>query len=191
MDRLLSVAACIDACSRAVGRVVSWLLLVMVIVGAYNAVARYLERDAGLQLSSNALSELQWYLFGLAFLLGAPTALQKGAHVRVDVLYGGLSERTQHVIDFVGALLFLIPCCACAVWLSVDFVVESWREGEWSNDPGGLPRFPVKPVVPLAFGLLLLQGVSEAIKRWAAIRGVASADQLGLRYGGEEGDDDR
>ncbi|MGC6486812.1 MAG: TRAP transporter small permease subunit [Planctomycetota bacterium] len=191
MHRLLSLAARIDACNRWVARVVSWLLLVMVLVGAYNAVARYLERDAGLQLSSNALSELQWYLFGLAFLLGAPHALRTGAHVRVDVLYGGLSERTQHVIDLLGALLFLIPCCACAVWLSVDFVVDSWREGEWSNDPGGLPRYPVKPAIPLAFALLLLQGASEAIKRWAALRGVASAAELGLRGSDEEVDDER
>ncbi len=191
MHRLLSVAARIDACNRAVGRAVGWLLLVMVLVGAYNAVARYLERDAGLQLSSNALSELQWYLFGLSFLLGAPYALQKGAHVRVDVLYSGLSQKTQHVIDLLGALLFLIPACACAVWLSADFVVDSWHEQEWSNDPGGLPRYPVKPAVPLAFALLLLQGVSESIKRWAAIRGAATADELGLCGGGEEGDDER
>lgn len=191
MSRLLTLAARIDACNRAVSRCVSWLLLVMVLVGAYNAIARYLERDAGLQLSSNALSELQWYLFGLSFLLGAPYALKQGAHVRVDVLYAGLSERTQHLIDLCGALLFLIPGCACAVWLSADFVAASWHEGEWSNDPGGLPRYPIKPAVPLAFTLLLLQGVSEAIKRCAVLRGHATTDELDLRLGGGGGDDER
>lgn len=191
MQLLLSLAARIDACNRAVARAVSWLLLLMVLVGAYNAVARYLERDAGLQLSSNALAELQWYLFGLAFLLGAPYALKRGAHVRVDVLYGGLSERAQHRIDLCGALLFLIPGCACAVWLSLDFVADSWRDNEWSNDPGGLPRWPIKPAIPVAFLLLLLQGIAEAIKRWAALRGDATTDELGLRLGAQEDGDER
>jgi TRAP-type mannitol/chloroaromatic compound transport system permease small subunit len=191
MSLLLSIAARIDATNRSVARATGWLLLLMVLVGAYNAVARYLERDAGLQLSSNALAELQWYLFGLAFLLGAPYALKKGAHVRVDVLYGGLNERAQHHIDLWGTLLFLIPSCACAVWLSVDFVVASWLDNEWSNDPGGLPRWPVKPAIPAAFALLLLQGVSEAIKRWAVLSGAASAQALGLRQGSEGDGDER
>jgi TRAP-type mannitol/chloroaromatic compound transport system permease small subunit len=191
MQGLLSIAARIDAWNRRVSVVVGWLLLLMVLVGAYNAIARYLERDAGLQLSSNALLELQWYLFGTAFLFGAPHALKQGAHVRVDVLYGGLAERTRHWIDLCGAVLFLIPACACAVWLSVDFVVDSWRGDEWSNDPGGLPRWPIKPAIPLAFALLLLQGVSEAIKRWAVLRGVATAAQLELHAHVEGGDDDR
>ena len=180
MIRLLSIASYIDACNRMFSRAVGWLLLIMVLLGAYNALARYLERDVGLQLSSNALSELQWYLFGVAFLLGAPYALKKGAHVRVDVLYGGLTERVQLWIDLVGSVLLLIPACACAAWLSVDFVVDSYRDSEWSNDPGGLPRWPIKPVIPAAFALLMMQGVSEAIKRVAVLRGAATPDELQL-----------
>ena len=191
MQRLLAIAARIDVWNARISRAVGWLLLVMVLVGAYNAVARYLERDAGLQLSSNALLELQWYLFGLAFLFGAPHALKLGAHVRVDVLYGGLSERLRHHIDLWGSVLLLIPSCACAVWLSADFAIDSWRGDEWSNDPGGLPRWPIKPAIPLAFALLLLQGVSEAIKRWAVLRGAATADELGLHAHVEGGDDAR
>ena len=190
MAALLRLAQTIDACNRVISRLVGWMLLVMVLLGAYNAVARYLERDAGLQLSSNALTELQWYLFGVAFLLGAPFALQKGAHVRVDVLYGGLTERTQLRVDFWGAVMFLIPSCACAVWLSLDFVANSWSELEWSNDPGGLPRYPIKAVIPLGFGLLLLQGASEAIKRAAILNGDVTAQQLGVRVGtGDPGDE--
>ena len=190
MAALLSVSRVIDACSRVVSCAVGWMLLVMVLLGAYNAVARYLERDAGLQLSSNALTELQWYLFGVSFLLGAPYALQKGAHVRVDVLYGGLPERAQLRIDLWGSLLFLMPSCACAAWLSLDFVSNSWHELEWSNDPGGLPRYPLKPVIPAAFGLLLLQGFSEAVKRAAILCGDATPAQLGVRIGaGAPGDD--
>ncbi|MEC8652587.1 MAG: TRAP transporter small permease subunit [Planctomycetota bacterium] len=191
MSLPLAIAARIDAVNRGVARAVGWLLLLMVVVGAYNAVARYLERDAGLQLSSNALSELQWYMFGLAFLLGAPHALQRGAHVRVDVLYGGLPERAQHRIDLWGTLLFLIPGSACAIWLSLDFVAASWLDDEWSNDPGGLPRWPIKPAIPAAFALLLLQGVSEAIKRWAVLRGAASPEELGLRAEPARGGDER
>ena len=100
-------------------------------------------------------------------------------------------KRAQHRIDLCGALLFLIPGCACAVWLSLDFVADSWRDNEWSNDPGGLPRWPIKPAIPLAFLLLLLQGIAEAIKRWAALRGVATTDELGLRLGAQEDGDER
>jgi TRAP-type mannitol/chloroaromatic compound transport system permease small subunit len=191
MRALLTIAKTIDACNERISRAVGWLLFVMVLVGAYNAVARYLERDAGLQLSSNALLELQWYLFGATFLLGAPYALKVGAHVRVDVLYGGLGARARHWIDLAGAVLFLIPACACAVWLSLDFVAESWRSGEWSNDPGGLPRWPIKPIIPLGFTLLLLQGFSEAVKRAAALRGAATPSALGLDQEPAEVDDAR
>lgn len=176
MRGLLRLAERIDRVNRVVARAVAWLLLLMVLVGAYNAVARYLERDAGLRLSSNALLELQWYLFSLVFLLGAPWALRRGDHVRVDVLYGGLPARGRHWIDLLGGLLFLIPFCAFAVWISYDFVADSWVEREMSNDPGGLPRWPLKPVVPLAFALILLQGVSEVVKRLAVLRGAPPHD---------------
>ena len=175
MRRLIAFSLWTDRCNRRLARGVAWLLLVMVSVGAYNSIAREVARY-GLQLSSNALLELQWYLFSLVFLLGAPYALRRGDHVRVDVIYGGLPARGRHWIDLIGGLLFLIPFCAFAIWVSLDFVIDSWVESEMSNDPGGLPRWPLKPIVPLAFALLLLQGVSETIKRVALLRGATPAE---------------
>ena len=171
MRRALRFARLVDGVNRAAGRTVAWLTLAMVLVGAYNAVARYVERDMGLSLSSNAYLELQWYLFSLVFLLGAPYALRKGAHVRVDVLYGGHGVRGKAWIDLFGTILFLIPFCVFAIGISWEFVAESWAMREMSSDPGGLPRWVLKPVVPLAFALLALQGVSEAIKRVAVLAG--------------------
>jgi len=179
MRTLLRISARIDRLNRTIGRAAAWLTLVMVLVGAYNAIARYLERDVGLRLSSNAYLEAQWYLFSLVFLLGAPYALRKGSHVRVDVLYGGHGERGKAWIDLFGGLILLLPFCVFAIWISWDFVRDSWLEREMSNDPGGLPRWPLKPVVPLAFLLLLLQGLSEVTKRLALLRG-HSAAEVGL-----------
>jgi TRAP-type mannitol/chloroaromatic compound transport system permease small subunit len=176
MRTLLRCADAIDRWHRRLANAVAWLLLVMVLLAAYNAVARYVGRDAGAQLASNALLELQWYLFSLAFLLAAPDALRRGDHVRVDLLYAGLPARGRCWIDLGGTLLLLIPFCACAVWLSVDFVADSIAGREMSNDPGGLPRWPLKPVVPLAFALLLLQGIAEAVRRIAMLRGLAPAE---------------
>lgn len=175
----LRVASAIDEVNRRLGRGVAWLTLWMVLVGAYNAIARSFERELGLRLSSNALLELQWYLFSLVFLLGAPWALRAGAHVRVDVIYGGHSVRGRAWIDLVGGLVLLAPFCVFAIQVSWPFVVDSWREGEMSNDPGGLPRWPLKPFVPLAFALLLAQGISEVIKRIAILRGMSS-EEVGL-----------
>lgn len=179
MRTLLRVAGAIDRLNRRVGRGVAWLTLVMVVVGAYNAFARYLERDVGLQLSSNGLLELQWYLFSLVFLLGAPYALRRNAHVRVDVLYGGHTRHVKAWIDLMGGLLFLIPFCAFAAVASWSFVADSIRSHEMSNDPGGLPRFILKPVVPLTFVLLGLQGIAESIRRLALLRGY-SPESAGL-----------
>jgi len=180
MALLLRIAQRIDGLSRRLGRAVAWLTLVMVLVGAYNALARYLERDLGLQLSSNAYVELQWYLFSLVFLLGAPYTLRCDRHVRVDVIYGGHPPLAKAWIDLVGGLLLLLPFCAFAIWASTDFVLDSWSQREVSPDPGGLPRYPLKTVVPIAFFLLGLQGISEIIKRLAIIRGM-SPEAVGLK----------
>jgi TRAP-type mannitol/chloroaromatic compound transport system permease small subunit len=169
VGRLLAISKAIDGLNRRVGRAVAWLTAAMVLIGAYNAIARYLERDLGLQLSSNGLLELQWYLFSAVFLLGAAYALRRDAHVRVDVLYGGHTRRVRAWVDLAGALLFLVPFCAFAVWVSWGFVADSWAEREISPDPGGLPRWLLKPAVPAAFVLLALQGVSETIKRAAIL----------------------
>lgn len=179
MASLLRLAQKIDSANRALARAVAWLLVGMVLVGAYNALARYFERSVDMRLSSNALLELQWYLFSLVFLLGAPYALRRSDHVRVDVLYAGLPNQGRYWIDLIGGLLLLVPFCVFAVGISFHFVADSWSENEMSNDPGGLPRWPLKTVVPAAFFLLLLQGVSEIIKRIAVLRGV-SPEQAGL-----------
>jgi len=179
MKIALCVSGLIDALNRRLARVMGWALLGMVLVGAYNAVARTLERGLGLQLSSNAYIEAQWYLFSLVFLLGAPYALRSNAHVRVDVLYGNHPERWKAWTDLLGGLLFLIPFCVFAIWISWDFVGNSIAIAEVSPDPGGLPRWPLKLVVPIAFGLLGLQGLSEVVKRVAFLRGMSPED-LGL-----------
>lgn len=170
MRRLLQLCTLVDRLNRAVARGVAWLLLLMVLVGAGNAVSRY-----AFALPSNALLELQWYLFSLAFLLGAPYALRRSDHVRVDVLSSGLPERGRWWLDLVGGLVLLIPFCAFTILISRDFVLDSWAERETSNDPGGLPRWPLKPFVPLAFLLLLLQGLAEVVRRIALLRGVPPA----------------
>ena len=156
-----------------------WALLAMVLIGAYNALARTIEKRVGLELSSNAYLEAQWYLFSLVFLLGAPYALRSNAHVRVDVLYGDHPERWKAWTDLLGGLFFLIPFCVFAIWISWDFVGNSVAIAEVSPDPGGLPRWPLKLVVPVAFGLLGLQGLSEIVKRIAFLRGMSPED-IGL-----------
>ena len=179
MQVALRLSRLIDALNRLLARIMGWALLGMVLVGAYNAIARSLEKELGLELSSNAYIEAQWYLFSLVFLLGAPYALRANAHVRVDVLYGEHSRRGKAWTDLVGSVLFLIPFCLFAVWISWDFVANSIAVFEQSPDPGGLPRWPLKLVVPCAFALLCLQGVSEAVKRVAFLRGM-SAEEVGL-----------
>ena len=148
----------------------SHLVLCMVLIGAFNAVARYSGRYIGVNLSSNAFLELQWYLFSLVFLLGAADALRRDAHVRVDVMYGRLSERRKAAIDLAGTLVFLLPFCVFGMVVSWPTVADSWRLFEQSPDPGGLPRYPIKTAILLGFGLLFLQGISEAIKRIDILR---------------------
>jgi len=172
MHTLRTIAAAIDGLNQRLGALLRWLALLMVFMGAYNAVARYLTRYAGVPLSSNALNEAQWYLFSLIFLLGAAYGLKVDAHVRVDVLYGRLSTRARGWIDLLGTVLFLVPFCLLMLWVSVPTVRNSWTIREVSPDPGGLPRWPIKAVILVAFALLLLQGFSHALKAVDAIRGV-------------------
>ena len=174
MQALLRVSAWIDRVSSWVGKAAAWLALAMVLIGAFNAVARYGGRWIGVDLASNAFIELQWYLFSLLFLLGAAWTLRDDDHVRVDVLYGRLSAKKKAWIDLLGVLFFLLPFCAFAILTSLPALESSWAVRELSPDPGGLPRYPLKTVLPLAFGLLALQGISQGIKALARIRGVAA-----------------
>ena len=168
---MTQIIAIIEGISERTGRLVGWLTLAMVVIGAFNAVARYAGKTIGVNLSSNAYIEGQWYLFSLIFLLGAAHTLQRDQHVRVDVLYGRLSPRSRAKIDLAGTLLFLIPFCLFGLIICFPTVRNSWAVWEVSPDPGGLPRYPIKTMLLVCFGLLLLQSVSEIFKRIRIIRG--------------------
>ncbi len=174
-----------DRLNTRLGVAVSWLTLAMVAVGAYNAVVRYLGRFTGWNLSSNAYLELQWYMFSLVFLLGAAYALLTGAHVRVDVIFSRLPERWRRRIDLWGSLLFLIPFALFGLVMSWPAVRNSWAVLEVSSDPGGLPRYPIKSVLLVAFTLLALQGLAEAARNWLRLRALkAGAEEEDLQQEG-------
>lgn len=160
----------IDALNEWIGRATSWLVLLMVLVAAYNAVARYLGRWVGLNLSSNAYLEAQWYLFSLVFLLGAAYTLRRGGHVRVDVLYGRFSRRRRAWIDLIGTAALLLPFCLFVLYVSWPSVRNSWAVREGSPDPGGLPRYPIKTMILVAFLLLVLQGIAEVLRNVEILR---------------------
>jgi TRAP-type mannitol/chloroaromatic compound transport system permease small subunit len=178
MHRLLRVAYGIDRFSERTGRGLYWLTLIMVLLGAGNAVVRYLDRYTGLGIGSNLFYELQWYLFAALFLLGGAYVLRHNAHVRVDVFYSRLSPRGKAWVNLLGTVLFLIPFCTLMIWTSWPAVRNSWLLREMSPDPGGLPRYPIKTVVPVAFALLLLQGAAVLIKQVAVIKGILSGDEM-------------
>ncbi|HHP7239104.1 TRAP transporter small permease subunit [Longibacter sp.] len=171
MDTLLHWAHRIDDWSERTGRVMYYCTLAMVVIGAFNAVARYTDKYTGLGLSSNTWLELQWYLFGLVFLLGAAYTLKHDDHVRVDVLYSRLSSRGKAWIDLAGTLLFLFPFCGLVLYMSIPMVENSWAVLEQSPDPGGLPRYPIRTIIPIAFVLVMIQGVAMTIKQVAILRG--------------------
>lgn len=176
MRPLLRFAALVDRLSEFVGRIILWLVLVMVLIGAGNAGLRYVGRFAGSNLSSNAFIELQWYLFSMIFLLGAAYALRHDSHVRVDVIYARLSLRARTWIDLLGTVLFLIPFSALMLFVSYPTIRNSWQVREMSPDPGGLPRYPIKATILIAFALLILQGFAELIKQIAILRGITPPD---------------
>lgn len=176
MQLWLRIASGIDRLNGWLGRGIYWLTLVMVLIGAYNAVARYIDRFTGWSLSSNTYIELQWYLFSLVFLLGAAYTLKHDAHVRVDVFYGRLSARGKAWINLLGTIVFLFPFCILMLVMSWPSVVNSWAVLEMSPDPGGLPRYPIKSIIPLAFVLLMLQGVSMLIKQVNVLWGAGNEE---------------
>lgn len=167
MKVLLTISHSIDALNERVGRTVLWLVLVMALVSAANALARYL-----FNLSSNAWLELQWYLFAAVFLLCAGYTLLNDEHIRIDVVSSHLSRRAQVWIDIFGTVFFLLPVSIFIMWLSWPVFVNAWTSQEISSNAGGLIRWPVRLLVPLGFFLLSLQGLSELIKRVAFLRGL-------------------
>jgi TRAP-type mannitol/chloroaromatic compound transport system permease small subunit len=172
MKVLLRLAHWIDCLNERIGHLTGWLALLMILVGAYNTVVRYLGRWLGGNLSSNAYIELQWYLFSLVFLLGAAHAFRIGAHVRVDLLYSRLSDRGRIWIDLVGNVMMLLPFCVATLWVSWPSVRNSWQVWEISPDPDGLPRYPIKAMILVAFVLLILQGLADTVKKIAILRGL-------------------
>jgi TRAP-type mannitol/chloroaromatic compound transport system permease small subunit len=166
---LLKVSRWIDRLSNWIGFVTIGLMLIMVAVGAYNAITRYLGKFIGVNLSSNLYIEVQWYLFSLIFLLGAAYVLKDNAHVRVDILYSRLSRKGKAWVDLLGALFMLLPMCGLILVSSWPAVRNSWQVLEMSSDPSGLPRYPLKTMILVAFILLALQGISEVMKNLAIL----------------------
>ena len=170
MGKLLQLARIIDEINEWIGRLTYWLVLLMVSVGVWNVVGRYLGRLIGVNLTSNALIEIQWYLFDIVFLFGVAYALKYNDHVRVDIFYKGWNRRRKALANFLGSILFLIPFSSLVIYFSWGTVLNSWNRLEMSPDPGGLPRYPIKSAIIISFILLILQGISEAIKNWAIYR---------------------
>lgn len=167
MILLLKLSQLIDGLTERIGRLTYWLILVAVLVSAGNAVIRY-----AFNMSSNAWLELQWYLFSAVFLFCAGYALLHNQHVRIDVISGRLSKRVQIGIDILGTVFFLLPMAIAIMWLSWPVFVDAYRHNEVSTNVGGLIIWPARLMVPVGFFLLVLQGLSELIKRIAFLRGL-------------------
>lgn len=166
MPLLLRLSQLIDALNARLGRVANWTVLVACLISAGNAMSRY-----AFDLSSNAWLEIQWYLFAGMVMLGASYTFKMNEHVRVDIVYVHLSERGKEWLDLIGTAVFLVPSTLVIVYYSWPFFLQSWSVQEISGNAGGLIRWPVKLLIPLGFTLVALQGVSEIIKRVAALRG--------------------
>ena len=168
MPLLMSLSRAIDTVTEWVHRIVMWLVLAAILISAGNAIMRKL-----FSMSSNAFLEAQWYLFSAVFLLAAAFALQKGEHVKIDLVYGRLSRRTQIWIEILGTIFFLFPFCFITVLIVWPVVLDKIATGETSANAGGLALWPVWMMIPIGFALLALQGVSELIKRFAFLAGAA------------------
>lgn len=168
MGLLLKLSHFLDRLSHLVGKSIIWLILAAVLISALNAIAR-----KAFNVGSNAYLEIQWYLFAAVFMLGAGHAFMQNAHVRIDVLANKTSLKTRTLIDIGGIIVFLLPLCYLVISLSWPVLANAYNSGEMSSNAGGLIRWPVYALVPLGFGLLALQGISELIKRVAFLMGLA------------------
>ena len=176
MQFLRKTSAAIDGLNDAIGVTIRWLTLIMVLIGAVGAVLRYFSRGLGLSMNLTPLVEGQWYAFAVIFLLGAAYGVNKDVHVRVDVMFSRFTDKTRAIIDLVGSVLFLVPFCILMLYVSYPPVMNSWSVREMSPDPGGLPRYPIKALILVSFGLLVLQAFSHIVKQVDVIRGVASRE---------------
>ena len=167
MKALLSLSHAIDKLNERIGLTVSWLVLAAVLISAANAVVR-----KGFNVSSNAFLEIQWYLFSVVFLFCAGYTLLRNQHVRIDVIAGRLSPPAQAWIDILGTLFFLLPMSVTIMWLSWPVFIEAYQRHEVSTNAGGLIIWPARLLVPIGFFLLVIQGISELIKRIAFLKGL-------------------
>jgi TRAP-type mannitol/chloroaromatic compound transport system permease small subunit len=173
MSLLLALARFIDALNEKIGLTVSWALLIAVLICSGNAVMRY-----SLNISSNAWLEIQWYMFAAMFLLASAYTLKRNEHVRIDVIAGRFSRRTQVIIDIIGFALFLMPVTLLILYFAIPYALESIRNQEVSSNAGGLILWPAKLLIPVGFLLLTLQGLSELIKRLAYLAGLVDASEF-------------
>jgi TRAP-type mannitol/chloroaromatic compound transport system permease small subunit len=171
MRPFLALSAAIDQINEKVGYVCNVLVLLACLVSAVNAMIRY-----AFSISSNGWLELQWYMFALIVMFGSSYTFRRNEHVRVELMYLYLSERGQLWLDLIGTLFFLIPTCLLLAYLSWPFFMQSYSVAEYSPNAGGLLRWPIKFVIPAGFVMLALQGLSEVIKRAAALRGEMTID---------------
>jgi TRAP-type mannitol/chloroaromatic compound transport system permease small subunit len=167
VNALIGISRLIDRMSSLVGQSTKWLILAVTIISALNAIIR-----KAFDVSSNAWLELQWYLFAAVFLLGAGYVFLKNAHVRIDFISSRLTPRARNWIDVIGIIVFLIPLCLIVIVLSWPLFYNAFTSGEMSQNAGGLIRWPAYLLVPVGFALLIMQGVSELIKRIAFLRGL-------------------
>lgn len=167
MQALLALARGIDRVNEFIGKTVMWLILLAVLVSAGNAISRKL-----FNLSSNAWLELQWYLFGAAFMGAAAYTLQQNEHIRIDVFYGSRSRRTQHWIDLFGHIFFLLPFTVLMVWYLWPYAMQAWRSGQISTNAGGLIIWPARAILLAGFILLVAQALAEIVKKIAVMRGL-------------------
>ena len=167
MNLFLKFSKAIDWLNSQIGKHVIWLILASTIISAVNAVVR-----KAFSMSSNAYLEVQWYLFAGTFLLTAGYTLLNGEHVKIDVVYTHFSKRKQMWIDIFGFAFFLTPFCLAILWYGIPFFLKGLHSNEMSSNAGGLIRWPVYALIPIGFGLLLLQAWSELIKRVAFLKGL-------------------
>lgn len=166
MKLALAFSRAVDAATTRLGRWVAWLVVVAALVSAGNAIVRKV-----LDTSSNAWLEAQWWLFAMVFLFCSPWTLSSNEHIRIDIVNNTLPRWAKNAIDVIGHALFLLPVAVVMVYTSLPFFLTSYHQNEQSSNAGGLPQWPAKFLIPMAFAILFVQGLSELIKRIAIIRG--------------------
>jgi TRAP-type mannitol/chloroaromatic compound transport system permease small subunit len=167
MQPLLALSRLIDRINTAIGQSVIWLILAAILISAGNAIMR-----KAFSISSNAWLEAQWYLFGAAFMLASAYTLKENEHIRIDIIYGSKSRRTQHWIDLFGHCIFLLPFTLLMCWYLIPYAYQAWSIGQISTNAGGLIIWPARAVMAAGFILLVAQAISEIIKKIAVMQGL-------------------